>query len=229
MFKERLISVGLTLILIGAILSALSGISFKHPEKFEEKVRKMEILHNDTMKIDPGFIVSYFNSFKPDTLLNIRLQSLNNMSFRFRVIDEKTKKMEEYGIETSYSLLNNTRLVSMELYWTPPSNQLVYFIFSNPHDEVIYVNFTLSKVYEEKVEIIKIVDKPLLDPSFLELSLFMLLIGIAISLYSTFEVLRKIRDKKINMDYINRWLQTFQRRLRHCGQGLRLQKTQRLS
>lgn len=199
MFKEKLISIGLTLILIGAILAILSGISFKHPEKFEKNVKKMEILHNDTMKIDPGFEVSYFNSFEPNTLLNIKLDSLNKMPFRFRVVNEEIKRMEEHGIQTSYSLLNNSRLVSMELYWTPPSNQLIYFIFSNPHEETVYINFTLSKVYNEKIEIIRIVDKPLLDPNILKMSLFLLLIGIMLSSYSTFETLRKLKDKKFNL------------------------------
>ncbi|MEM4310791.1 MAG: hypothetical protein QXX95_00170 [Nitrososphaerales archaeon] len=190
--REKLISLGLTLLVLGATLGFLTEYKIPHTIIVGKEVKKDEPIFEDEFKVHPGIEVVYFNKFEVGTTLNVNFTTKGNKAINFRVLDDENRELESLGMEPKEYVMKKERLVSMGIIWTPPTDKLLHFVFSNPDKEVKEVKFSLKRVFKERVEEEKVVDSPLIPRDYLSLSLIFVLAGVALASYGTFEILRKI-------------------------------------
>mgnify|MGYP001774101320 CR=1 FL=1 len=190
--RESFLSLGLALILVGTTLAFLTEFRIPHTVKEGKILEKRETIFEDEFKIYPGIEVVYFNQFSEGTRLNLNFTEKNMRAIDFRILDDENRKLESLGYEPKDYIMKKERLVSMNILWTPPPNKLIHFIFSNPDDKAIReVFFSLKKVFTERVEEERWVNSPLIPSEYLNFALILILLGIGISSYGTFEILRR--------------------------------------
>lgn len=199
--RKNLMSISVLFTAVGLIL-VFSGSFDVQPYTQVEHVRvdSSRVYVNETLTLTPGSEMTYaFDSLvKNSSIIEIDMVSIWNVtnSFRFRILDiVANRTVTEWGM-----------IRGGTLFWTPPHNNIYYFIFDNPYLDatefsVVIKEYYLKHVVDRNVTLYQ----PLLPQSYAVLGVGLVTVGILLDLSILgSEELARYKEK------LNRQSQNFQ-------------------
>jgi hypothetical protein len=127
--RRDLVSVGVVLAIIGVVILLLGIVKVPYTSSDLVEVEKSHDWLNESFTVSALSRHNYYGTFSSGVTLHITFHSGD---IDFRVMDEVNYwKMVAGQAYEYYTTPSRSRVTSVNIQWTPPSGQRVYFVWDN--------------------------------------------------------------------------------------------------
>jgi hypothetical protein len=128
--RRDLVAVGVVLAIVGIIIVLLGVVKVPYTTYGLAEVEKSDVWLNESFTVSALAHKYYSGSFSSGITLHITFQVSGDIDFR--VMDEVNYwKMNAGSAYEYYSGPSRSRVTSVNIDWTPPSGQKIYFVWDN--------------------------------------------------------------------------------------------------